>query len=131
MRATSSRRRNGFGHVIRSTQFQSEDDVNFGIDRADHDDGDRGHHAHPAAHLHAVHAGKQHVQQHDVRRAGGEEGEPLGAVGGHVHLEAFAPEPDREGVTIRLLVLDHQDSDALIGSDHARMTSGRDPREAR
>ena len=73
---------------------------------------------HPAAHLDAAHAGQEDVEEDDVGRPVGEQAEGLDAVGGHLDVEALPAEARGQGLAVGLLVLHHEDLDALVVGDH-------------
>jgi hypothetical protein len=109
------------GHVARGPEFEAEDDVELGVDRADHQDGDVRHGPQLPADIDPVHARKQHVEQDDIGVVLGEQTEAFGAVGGQDHVEAFVAETGGEGLAVGLLVLDDQDLDAVALHEHRRL----------
>jgi hypothetical protein len=77
---------------------------------------------HAPAHLDAPHPRQQDVQQHDVGWSLGEAAQGLGPVRGHLDLEALTAEARGQRLAIGLLVLHHEDPDALAFGDHVSAT---------
>ena len=115
------------GDVAGRAEFEPEDHIELGTHGADHDDGDRTDLSHPPAHLGAVHAGQQQVEQDDVGRVIHESTEALDPVGRDVDDESFTAEPRRKRLTIRLLVFHHQHPDAVADRVHTHQNLRHGP----
>ncbi len=119
------------GDVAGRPQLEAEDHVELAVDGTEHDDGDRGDGAHPAADLDTVHPGEEHVEEDDVRWVVGEQAQSLGAVGCRLHGEPLAAEARGESQAVGLLVFDYQHPDALTDGGHEVTTSLSDSRKPR
>ena len=106
------------GDVAGGAQLEAQHHIQFGVDRADHDDGHGGHLPHAPAHLDAPHPGQEDVEQDDVRGAFTEQAERLVSVRRHRDVEALPPEARGQGLPVGVLVLHHEDLDALVVGDH-------------
>jgi hypothetical protein len=76
--------------------------------------GQRGIGLETAAHLVAVHHGQRHVEDDDVRPAGGRLLQGLGPIGGFEHLEAGAAQQGDPGVPAGVVVVDDEHADRRI-----------------
>ena len=110
------------GHVVVGADLQTDDGVDLGVARGDHDDRHPRSGADLAAHVDTGDAREHHVEEHQRRLDGLEALERLHAVGGGLDEEALALQRDGEGVAVRLLVVDDEDQ-RWIG--HQRRSSKR------
>ena len=110
-----------FGDVSGGAEFETEDDVELAVDGAHHEDRHLRDGPQPAADVDAVHAGEQHVEEHDVGTVLLEATDPLGAVLGQDHVEALAAQPGGEGLAVGLLVLHDEDLDGCMLRRHRRL----------
>ena len=104
----------GLGDVVAGAELEAEDDVDLGVPGRDHDDRHRLEGAHLLADLDAGLVGQHDVEQDEVGVDPVEEAQRLVAVAGRLDGEALPGQARRQGLSIRLLVVDDEDEGAVV-----------------
>ena len=102
------------GDVVAGSQLEAEHDVDLGVPGRDHDDRHRLEGAHLLADLDAGLVGQHDVEEDEVGVHPVEEAQRLVPVARRLDGEALPGQARREGLSIRLLVVDHQDEGAVV-----------------
>ena len=104
----------GLGHVVAGPQLEPEHDVDLGVARRHHDDGYWLEAPHLLADLDAGLVGQHDVEEHQIGVHPVEQPQGLVAVPGGLDGEALAGQPRGQGLTVGLLVVDHEHERAVV-----------------
>ena len=115
------------GHVVVGADLEPDDGVDLGVPRGDHDDRDLRPRPDLAADVDSRHLRQHDVEQHERGPDRIELRHRLGTVGRGLHDEALALQRDRQGITVRRLVVDDENGRRI--SHHASSDLGRDAGE--